>query len=164
MAQPQIQLIDRLRQYPDAYARIAGGPGHAGLLGAVYFYRMGPGTLVLAQVEGLPHPPEPCASQVFAFHIHEGSACTGTAADPFADAGSHYNPHGCPHPAHAGDMPPLFGNGGYAFQAFYTGRFTADEIVGRTVIIHAGPDDFTTQPAGNSGAKIACGIIVRVAH
>lgn len=164
MAQPQIPLIDRLRQYPDAYAKITGGPGHAGLQGAVYFYRMDAGTLVLAQVEGLPHPPDPCAAQVFGFHIHEGSACTGTAADPFADAGAHYNPHGCPHPAHAGDMPPLFGNGGYAFQMFYTGRFTPEEIVGRTVVVHADPDDFTTQPAGDSGMKIACGIIVRVAQ
>lgn len=164
MGQPQIRLIDRLRQYPDAYARIAGGPGHTGIRGAVYFYRMGNGTLVLAQVEGLPQAQEACASHIFGFHIHEGSSCTGNATDPFADTGAHYNPHGCPHPAHAGDMPPLFGNHGYAFLAFFTDRFSADEIVGHTVVIHAGPDDFTTQPAGNSGAKIACGVIVRVAQ
>ena len=164
MDQPQISLADRIRQMPDAFARIAGGPGHTGIRGAAYFYRMDGGTLVLAQVEGLPQGGGPCAPQVFGFHIHQGSACTGNASDPFADTGAHYNPHNCPHPAHAGDMPPLFGNDGYAFQAFYTGRFTVDEIVGRTVVIHAGPDDFTTQPAGNSGAKIACGIIVRMAH
>ena len=81
--------------------------------------------------------------------------------DPFADAGAHYNPHNCRHPYHAGDMPPLFSNGGFAWMAFYTERFKTDEIIGRTVIIHDLSDDFTTQPSGNSGKKIACGEIVR---
>jgi Cu-Zn family superoxide dismutase len=58
-------------------------------------------------------------------------------------------------------MPPLFGNQGYAFLMFLTDRFTAREIIGKTVIIHDKPDDFTTQPAGNSGNKIACGVIQR---
>lgn len=56
-------------------------------------------------------------------------------------------------------MPPLFSNRGYAFQAFLTDRFTVLEILGRTVIIHDGTDDFTSQPAGNAGARIACGVI-----
>jgi Cu-Zn family superoxide dismutase len=92
-------------------------------------------------------------------HIHEGGSCTGNAADPFADAGSHYNPEGCEHPAHAGDLPPLFSNRGTAWGAVLTDRFSVGEISGKTVIIHLNPDDFTTQPAGNSGAKIACGVI-----
>ena len=56
-------------------------------------------------------------------------------------------------------MPPLFSNRGYALQAFLTDRFTVGEILGRTVIIHDGTDDFTSQPAGNAGARIACGVI-----
>ena len=72
---------------------------------------------------------------------------------------THYNPKDCPHPYHAGDMPPLFGNNGEAFMAFMTDRFTVEEIIGKTVIIHSNPDDFTTQPGGNSGEKIACGKI-----
>ena len=56
-------------------------------------------------------------------------------------------------------MPPLFANAGYAFLVFYTDRFTVPEVVGRTVVIHDMPDDFTTQPAGNSGKKIACGVV-----
>ena len=56
-------------------------------------------------------------------------------------------------------MPPLFWNNGYAFQMFLTDRFTVKEIIGKTVIIHDNADDFTTQPSGNSGEKIACGVI-----
>lgn len=82
--------------------------------------------------------------------------------DPFADAMSHYNPNDCEHPHHAGDLPPLFGNDGFALLLFLTSRFSVDEIIGKTVIIHDQPDDFTTQPSGNSGTKIACGVIGKV--
>ena len=101
-----------------------------------------------------------CQNPVFGFHIHSGSSCTGNAQDPFADAGEHYNPGTCLHPYHAGDMPPLFGNNGYAFQIFLTDRFRVSEIIGKTVIIHGSPDDFMTQPGGNSGTRIACGPIL----
>ena len=90
-------------------------------------------------------------------HIHEGGACTG---DGFADTGGHYNPAGADHPCHAGDLPPLFATGGgRAELRVLTDRFSVREIIGRTVVIHSGPDDFTTQPAGNAGSKIACGVI-----
>ena len=101
-----------------------------------------------------------CSGGVFGFHIHEGNACTGNENDPFANAGGHYNPTNCPHPYHAGDLPPLFSNNGYAFMSVLINKFTVNEIIGRTVIIHSQPDDFTTQPSGNSGKKIACGEII----
>jgi Cu-Zn family superoxide dismutase len=53
----------------------------------------------------------------------------------------------------------LFGNQGFAFMTVLTNRFSVDEIAGRTVVIHRSPDDFTSQPSGNSGPKIACGQI-----
>lgn len=56
-------------------------------------------------------------------------------------------------------MPPLFENNGYAYLSFLTNRFQIKDIVGKTVIIHDMPDDFKTDPSGNSGTKIACGII-----
>jgi Cu-Zn family superoxide dismutase len=56
-------------------------------------------------------------------------------------------------------MPPLFSSGGRAFLVFLTNRFKVRDVVGRTVVIHAGRDDFTTQPSGDSGKKIACGVI-----
>jgi Cu-Zn family superoxide dismutase len=129
--------------------------------GTVRLYQTRYGVLVHAEVAGLPSGAGACAGKVFGFHIHEGDACRGNREDPFADAKGHYNPHGCEHPAHAGDLPPLFGNNGYALSVFLTDRFTVDEVIGRTVIIHGGVDDFTSQPAGNAGAKIACGRIMR---
>lgn len=146
-----------LDSQPQARASIRGDKAHRGLHGAVRFYETPTGVLVAAELFGLPqsrgtHP-------VFGFHIHEGDSCTGEGGDPFAAAGGHYNPDDTPHPAHAGDLPPLFASDGYAFSVFFTNRFSIDEIIGRTVIVHGMPDDFTTQPSGNAGAKIACGVI-----
>ena len=99
---------------------------------------------------GLPAASGNCSRPVLGFHIHAGEACSGTPEEPFKDADGHFNQGGCDHPYHAGDMPPLFANDGYAFSAFLTDRFTIDEVIGRTVIIHADPDDFTNQPSGLS--------------
>lgn len=85
------------------------------------------------------------------------SACD--EANPFADAMTHFNPEDCPHPYHAGDLPPLWGSDGYAFSVFLTDRFSVEEIVGKTVIIHRQPDDFTIQPSGSARQKMACGVI-----
>ena len=64
------------------------------------------------------------------------------------------------HPQHTGDLPALLSNDGYAWFAVYTNRFSPAQAVGKTVIIHADPDDYRTQPAGNAGARIACGTIL----
>ncbi len=58
-----------------------------------------------------------------------------------------------------GDLPPLIENNGYAYMSVLLNKFSINEIIGKTVIIHDMPDDFTTQPSGNSGTKIACGVI-----
>ena len=144
---------------PDAQAAIQGSERFPGLSGLVRFYQTRRGVLIYAEVSGLPESAEACQNRFFAFHIHSGGQCTGNNEDPFADAMALYNPGGCPHPAHAGDLPPLLANHGYALQVFLTDRFTVSEIIGRTAIVHAGPDDFTTQPAGSAGSKIACGQI-----
>jgi Cu-Zn family superoxide dismutase len=115
--------------------------------------------LVAAEISGLPHSYGVCQHSVFGFHIHDGSQCEGDLHDPFSGAMSHYNPADCDHPFHAGDLPPLFGNHEYAFSAFLTDRFSLSEVIGKTVIIHGNPDDFTTQPSGNAGEKLACGLI-----
>ena len=147
-----------LTHLPDAVAIIYGSPQYQKLYGNVRFYQTDQGVLVVADVEGLPGG-NSCTSPIFALHIHEGSSCTGKADDPFADVRMHYNPYNCPHPYHAGDLPPLFGADGRAFSAFLTNRFSVSDVVGKTVIIHGSPDDFTTQPSGNAGQKIACGEI-----
>lgn len=151
-------MIGKITLRSTARAVIQGSDDYPGLHGTVTFKQVPKGVLVTAEIQGLPYKNK-CDSGIFAFHIHDGESCTGSAADPFADADGHYNPGGCPHPYHAGDLPPLFGNHGYAYMSVLTDRFTVKEIIDKVIIIHSRPDDFKTQPAGNSGLKIACGKI-----
>lgn len=148
-----------LRRWADAVATVNGSEKYKDIHGRVLFYAIRGGVIVRAEMTGLPKGTSPCGSPIFAFHIHSGGSCTGNEKDAFADAGTHYNPNDCPHPYHAGDLPPLFGANGDAFSVFLTDRFSVPEILGKTVIIHSSPDDFTTQPSGNAGEKIACGVI-----
>ena len=103
-----------------------------------------------------------CNNRIYALHIHQGGSCTGNEIDKLANTMGHYNPDMCMHPYHAGDMPPLFESDGYAFMIYLTKRFSINEIIGRTIIIHSMTDDFRTQPSGDSGDKIACGVIERI--
>lgn len=147
------------KRKPDAVAIVRGSVAYPDIYGAVYFYDVGAGVIVLTEIIGLPNPEEACQSPIFGFHIHGGAACSGTPEEPFAGANGHYNPDNCPHPYHAGDLPPLFGVNGRAFGAVLTNRFTVADIRGKTIVLHGSPDDFATQPAGNSGERIACGEI-----
>ncbi|MCM1307611.1 MAG: superoxide dismutase family protein [Butyrivibrio sp.] len=147
------------RRNPNAVACVYGSEKYPSLSGTVMFYQLCGKTAVCAEITGLPTDTSDCAGPIFAFHIHDGGECTGNASDYFADSGMHYNPHNCPHPYHAGDLPPLFAVGDTAFSLFTTDRFTVSEILGKAVIIHDSPDDFTSQPSGGAGEKIACGII-----
>lgn len=140
---------------PDAVARLRGGEEASRIWGEVKFYQTRSGVLVIADVSGLP---EGDGDGFFALHIHEGDSCGG---EGFAATGGHYNPTGALHPRHAGDLPPLLSCGGRAYLAVRTDRFRVQDVVGRTVVIHSGADDFRTQPAGNAGTKIACGTIQR---
>lgn len=157
-----MSLTSMLWQLPHAAAMVKGSEKYPEIKGQVRFYQTRQGVLVAAEVTGLPQPEGLCESPIFAFHIHSGGSCSGNGQDPFAEAMTHYNPGDCAHPYHAGDLPPLFGNNGYALSVFLTDRFTVHEIMEKTVIIHANLDDFTTQPSGNAGEKIACGMIVPV--
>lgn len=147
-----INLLTRSR--PVAIAEIKGAEGYPLLNGRVKFYTTPLGTMVVSEISGLPMT----ESGIFAEHIHLVGQCEGN----FSSAGGHFNPEDKPHPLHAGDLPPLFSANGKAIGAVLTDRFVVGDIVGKSVIIHLSPDDFTTQPSGNSGARIACGIIKRV--
>lgn len=153
-------LVDILNRNPNAYAHISGTQNSPNINGLVYLYGLPAGVFIIAQVQGLPDSNEACAPNIYAFHIHSGSACSGNAQDPLANTDGHFNPMNCPHPAHAGDLPPLFGNHGFALMAVFTSRFSINQVIGKTFVIHSRPDDFTTQPAGNAGTKIACGQIM----
>ena len=141
---------------PDASAAIKGSSSYPDIQGEVQFYGVHGGTIVTVQITGLP---ENKSGNFYGFHIHEGESCTGNAADPFANAEEHYNPAKVSHPYLSGDMPVLMGNNGMVWCRFYTDRFFPEDIIGKTVIIHDMPDDFKSQPAGDSGVKIACGVI-----
>lgn len=138
---------------PDAVAQISGGAEAPCLSGRVLFYQQRGSVLVVAEVSGLPRDSQ---TGFFALHIHEGDSCAG---EGFAQTGSHYDPAGVPHPRHAGDLPPLLRCGDGAYLAVRTDRFSVREVMGRTVVIHSGADDLHTQPAGDAGGKIGCGVI-----
>lgn len=135
-----------------AIALIRGGNSAPEIMGMVKFYQKRSYVLVVADISGLPHSD----AGFFGFHIHEGANCGGM---DFSNTKGHYNPNNTPHPMHAGDLPPLILCGTNAHLSFSTDRFNVSDIIGRTVVIHNMPDDFTSQPSGNSGEKIACGII-----
>ena len=153
-----------LRGARRAHAALRGGDLYPAIRGGVNFYEASGGTLVEVYADGLPvYQPAPPGGQPrapFGFHIHSMPDCTPMGGqDPFAAAGSHYNPDNRLHGDHAGDLPVLWAPGGRAYMCVYTSRFTPLEVVGRTVMVHENPDDYRTQPAGNSGLRIACGVI-----
>lgn len=100
------------------------------------------------------------------FHVHEKGDCSALDA---SSAGAHYNPSGAAHgnpaasPHHAGDIPNVQADasGRARVDAHVAGVSLggADDILGRSLIVHADPDDYASQPSGNSGARIACGVI-----
>lgn len=143
-----------------ATAHVKGGNGYPNINGIVTFKETKMGVLVTAKIGGLPQSNDHCTGRFFGFHIHEGCSCTGNANDAFANAKSHLNTTNCPHPFHIGDLPPLIENNGYAYMTVLINKFKIKDIIGKVIIIHDMPDDFTSQPSGNSGIKIACGKIL----
>ena len=102
------------------------------------------------------------------FHFHEKGDCS---APDGSSAGGHFNPHGMAHgnpsamPHHAGDIPNQIADAqGVAkvdvvVHGVSLGTGASDDVVGRSIIVHKDRDDYTSQPAGNSGARVACGVI-----
>lgn len=136
--------------------------GTSGVTGTVTFSRRGTQITATLDLRGL----RPGAHGL---HIHERGDCS--AADG-SSAGGHFNPtnmqHGNPAsgPHHAGDLPMITADrNGRARLTTRISGVTLDQgdnaIIGRAVVVHADPDDYATQPAGNSGARIACGVITR---
>jgi Cu-Zn family superoxide dismutase len=148
-------------------ARVKGGPLAPEILGIVLFRDVPGGTEVCADITGLPPYKPAKGSQApigpHGFHIHEVGNCEiGEPQDPFKAAGEHWNPVNQPHGNHAGDFPVLFSNSGRTRMCFFTDKFKPSDVIGKSVIIHQNPDDYRTQPAGNAGKRLACGVIERV--
>ncbi len=146
---------------PTATAKLEATRGNTAT-GTVTFQQQGDRVLVHASVEGLK------PGQEHGFHIHEKGDCS--SGDGMS-TGGHFNPTGKPHGAqdadhHAGDLPALKadGNGRADMRFHVTGIAVgsgAADIVGKGLIVHAMPDDYRTQPTGNAGGRIACGVITR---
>ena len=100
------------------------------------------------------------------FHIHEFGDCS---APDFESAGGHFNPGGDPHgppgpKTHAGDLGNVEADDDGVVETVMIARYVELEpgertIVGKAIVIHADPDDLTSQPSGNAGARVACGVI-----
>jgi len=146
---------------PSARAELLSRSGSS-VTGAVDFVQRGNVLVVTGEIRGL----KPNAEH--GFHVHEKGDCS---APDGTSASGHFNPGGHPHghpqqgPHHAGDMPQLetdaYGNARLVAVLPGLTLEGASGIVGKGVIVHAAPDDFQTQPAGNSGARMACGVIVK---
>lgn len=150
--------------YRKAVAYVEGGPIAPDIQGIMIFTDVPGGTEIFAEVYGLPQYTPALGDNApispFGFHIHENGTCeVGDEANPFTAAGQHWNPTNQPHGNHAGDFPVLFSNSGYDRIILFTDKFKIPQIIGKTVIIHENPDDYRTQPSGDSGRRLACGII-----
>lgn len=150
-----------------AFAILKNSPLAPNLHGKVLFKDVPSGVEVCVDVSGLPNftPKTDNSPQIgpHGFHIHMNGVCDiGDDINPFQSAGSHFNPTNQPHGNHTGDFPAIFSNNGRARMCFLTNKFSVYDILGKSVVIHQSPDDYITQPAGNSGKRIACGIIEKL--
>lgn len=149
---------------PAATASLAPTRGNA-TVGTVQFVQQGDVVRVSGEVRGL----KPNAEH--GFHIHEKGDCS--SGDGLS-AGGHFNPAGKPHGHggmdegmhHVGDLPNLKADAqGVARFSFESRTLrigsTANDIVGRGLIVHRDPDDYVSQPVGNAGPRLACGVIQR---
>jgi superoxide dismutase, Cu-Zn family len=134
-----------------------------GFSGRVIFYQAGSQVRVVADVTGVSPPGN------HGFHVHENGKCERDPGKDFATAGGHFNPAGTPHACpdaashHAGDLGNIVinadGTGHVDVTTSALSLSGASSVVGRAIILHAAPDDCTTQPTGNAGGRLACGVI-----
>ena len=144
---------------PALMGEMRGSAAYPDIGGLIYAYLLDGALYIQAELTGLP------PDRVFGFHIHEGLICGETdSAEPFSAAQGHLSL--CPegtwcgrHPYHAGDLPPIFSDSaGYAAMEVYLGKANISDYSGKPIVLHSMPDDFKSQPAGNSGKRIACGL------
>jgi Cu-Zn family superoxide dismutase len=146
---------------PTAVAELKPTAGNT-VTGTVRFEQSASKVIVTASITGLKPNSE------HGFHVHEKGDCSAPDA---TSAGGHFNPGGKPHghhgkaERHAGDMPNLRADASGVARVMLesdllsVGSGSAD-VIGRSVVIHRDPDDYASQPAGNSGPRLSCGVIV----
>ncbi len=149
-----------MTKLPDAFAIIQGGEQYPDISGVANFYRprWDSGVVLEIELSHLPNTKE-YSPRFMGLHIHENGNCSQN----MAHTGNHYNPTNADHPYHLGDLPSVLNSDGYSYMAVYDSFLSIEEIIGKSVILHNRRDDFVTQPSGDSGEKIACGVIRPVA-
>jgi len=151
-------MSESQNEVAEAVAQLHSTDGNE-ILGTVTFLQSDEGVEVTANINGL-------EAGKHGFHIHQYGDCT---AEDQTSAGGHYNPYNTEHGAptdserHMGDMGNLpINEEGYG-NLTYTDNVIElngpNSIIGRAVIIHGGADDFTSQPSGAAGPRLACGVI-----
>lgn len=146
---------------PAAVARLSPTSGHQAQ-GSATFTARPSGVRIAGEVRGL-RP-----NSAHGFHVHEKGDCSAPDA---TSAGGHFNPTGSPHghparpPHHAGDLPNLQANANgvarFDFVASGLSLTGPTGVLGRGLVVHQQADDYRSQPAGDSGPRIACGVITR---
>jgi superoxide dismutase, Cu-Zn family len=129
--------------------------------GTVSVHPEGTGVHIVADVAGVD------TDGRLGIHVHENGQCDhqGEGGKHFTSAGGHFNPtgteHACPptDPRHAGDLGNIEVSGGKGHLDLSVTNLTLDQITGKAIILHAGEDDCKTQPTGNSGDRLACGVV-----
>jgi len=131
--------------------------GENNISGTVNFGKTETGTKITAQITGL-------SKGEHGFHIHQYGDCS---APDGSSAGGHFNPEDMKHSSreaekrHVGDMGNLISEGEEftTTLSYIDDQIYIEEIIGRGIIIHAEEDDLTSQPSGDAGDRIACGVI-----
>ncbi len=147
---------------PTATATLSPRSGSS-VSGSLRFVEQSGGLRVTGEVRGLTPNAE------HGFHVHDKGDCSSADA---SSAGGHFNPGGMAHghagmpPHHAGDMPNLRADGNGVARVDTVVRDLTlsagkSSVLDRGVVVHRDPDDYRSQPAGNSGARVACGVITR---
>lgn len=139
---------------------LQGAPTDTDFTGRVEITPEGTGVRIVVDVAGVD------TDGKHGIHVHENGLCDheGEGGQHFTSAGGHFNPtgteHACPptEPRHAGDLGNIEVSGGTGHLELSVQNLTADQLNGKAIILHAGEDDCKTQPTGNSGDRLACGV------
>ena len=157
-AEPEVPTTSTAKQ---AVVNLASASGSL-VSGKATLVPMSDGVHITGTVGGLP------PNSTHGFHVHEKGDCS--AADA-SSAGPHFNPFAAAHGKaesgahHAGDMDNVVANAegvvnvNVHVRGVTLGGGAVNDIAGRALVVHAAPDDYSSQPAGNAGARVACGVI-----